>query len=132
MPVTFTASTGSANAAPLLVYPGRLDTTPLPECLRCGACCFSTLERYAPVTGDDYSRLGDHAEENVRFIGNRAFMRLVDGHCRALRVDGAGQFACSVYEQRPEICRELQRGSPACAGERALKGDRPLTALRTR
>ena len=24
----------------------------LPECLACGTCCFSTLERYVPVAGD--------------------------------------------------------------------------------
>jgi hypothetical protein len=52
-----------------------------------------------------------------------------DGHCAALLVrvgeDGAREYFCSVYETRPATCRELERGSPQCAGEIALKGERP-------
>ena len=106
---------------------------PVPECLACGTCCFSTLERYVPVSGDDYTRLGEHAEGLVNWIGNRAYLRMEDGRCAALRIDArgdGGRFVCSAYEVRPEICRELERGSPACAGERATKADRPVAALR--
>ena len=47
---------------------------------------------------------------------------------RSVRVgeDGARQYFCSVYEKRPATCRELERGSPQCAGEIALKGERPF------
>lgn len=74
------------------------------------------------VTGDDYERMGDDAEDWVHWIGNQAFLRIVGapGRCAALRVE-AGQYLCAIYERRPEICRALERGSPACAGERALK-----------
>ncbi len=83
-----------------------------------------------PVSGDDHARLGDDAALLVVFHGNRAFMRMEDGHCAALRVDGAaGSFVCGVYERRPETCRALARGSGACAGERATKQDRPVAAL---
>jgi Fe-S-cluster containining protein len=101
-----------------------------PQCLACGACCFSRLDRYVPVDGDDHARLGDAAEELVTWIGNRAYMRMEDGHCAALRVDReARRFVCTVYEARPRTCRDLARGSPECAGERATKGERPLIAL---
>jgi Fe-S-cluster containining protein len=104
-----------------------------PECLACGTCCFSTLSRYVPVTGDDYARLGDLATTLVEWEENRAYMRIEDGHCAALRVDLAQrQFVCTVYEARPETCRALARGSPECAGERATKGERPVVALRVR
>lgn len=104
-----------------------------PECVACGVCCFSTLERYIQVDGDDYERLGDDAERLVHFIENRAYMRLVEGHCAALQVDrDAGRFWCTVYDRRPRICRDLERGSPACAGERATKGDRPLGLIARR
>jgi Fe-S-cluster containining protein len=104
-----------------------------PECLECGACCFSTLDRFVRVTGDDHARLGPRADDLVNFIENRAYMRLVEGHCAALRLDhDPDRFFCSVYDQRPEVCRALARGSPACAGERATKGDRPLLTLRAR
>jgi Fe-S-cluster containining protein len=107
------------------------------DCTRCGACCFSESDRHARVTGDDYERLGDDAARLVVFLGNQAFMRLVRmddvaggtarvGHCAALVVDpSAGTFLCSVYDRRPDVCRDLDRGSPACAGERFVKGDRP-------
>jgi len=95
-----------------------------PPCLECGACCFSDLETSIRVTGDDHARLGAAADALVRFVGNRAYMRLVDGHCAALRVEARGRFVCTVYESRPAICRDLARESPQCAAERFAKADR--------
>ncbi|MEY4513042.1 MAG: hypothetical protein RLZZ450_5164 [Pseudomonadota bacterium] len=97
-----------------------------PPCLRCGACCFSSLVSYVRVSGDDYTRLGEHAEPLTSFLGNRCYMRMTDGHCAALVVDAEGSFVCSVYEQRPDICRELARESSQCEAERAQKAERPL------
>ena len=57
----------------------------------------------------------------TRFVGNRCFMRMSEGHCIALRREASGLQLCSVYERRPRICRELERGSPACAAERLRK-----------
>ena len=103
----------------------------VPECLRCGTCCFSALETYVRVSGEDFARLGDAAGALVAWSGNRAYMRMRDGHCAALRVDAsAGAFVCTAYERRPRICRDLERGSPECQGEIAVKGERPLRVLR--
>ena len=102
----------------------------LPECLRCGACCFSKLATYVRVTGDDHARLADDAERVTVFEGNRCYMRMTDGHCAALVLAPSGEFFCSVYEHRPSVCRELARGSSACAAERELKQERAHTALR--
>ena len=108
-------------------------TDEAPACLSCGVCCFSTLTRYVPVTGDDYARLGEDAARLVTWTDNRAYMRIEDGHCAALAIDvTTKQFVCTMYVSRPETCRELARGSPACGGERATKGERPLIALRAR
>jgi uncharacterized protein len=102
-----------------------------PECTSCGTCCFSQLERYVRVLGGDHARLGNQAEDLVAFVGNRAYMKMIDGHCAALRVGGSqGRFVCTAYEARPQICRDLQRGSPECLGEIGSKEDRPLLALR--
>ncbi|MDB5220206.1 MAG: hypothetical protein JWO86_8133 [Myxococcaceae bacterium] len=50
--------------------------------------------------------------------------------CVALAIDAAtGTFACSIYETRPQVCRDLERASSACRGELATKGDRPKRAL---
>jgi hypothetical protein len=101
---------------------------PPTDCLRCGVCCFSQLETFVRVTGDDWTRLGDVAEEMAHFIGHRAYMKMADNHCAALELrrtpGGEPEFFCTVYENRPQVCRDLARGSPQCAGERASKQDR--------
>ncbi len=80
------------------------------------------------VTGDDWARLGERAEAMAHFIGHRAFMRMRDGHCAALEIrrepgdaNGAADYFCAIYERRPQICRDLARGSPECLGERTVK-----------
>jgi Fe-S-cluster containining protein len=101
------------------------------DCQHCAACCFSELARYVRVTGNDYARLGADAVAYVHFIDNRAFMLMTDGHCAALEFElESMRFVCQVYEHRPEVCRELERGSTACKGERHAKGDRSLVLLR--
>jgi len=98
-----------------------------PECLNCGACCFSTADEYVAVTGDDWSRLGAAAERWAVFGNNRAFMRMESGHCAALRLEPASllepvaKLVCSIYETRPQVCRDLSRGSGECHGEWTLK-----------
>jgi uncharacterized protein len=89
-------------------------------------CCHSSSERFVRVTGSDWARLGDAAERVAHFTGrgNEAYMRMADGHCAALVVRSAGdgpEFFCTIYETRPQICRDLARGSPECDGERTLK-----------
>ena len=78
-----------------------------------------------PVRGEDWSRLGEKAESVAHFIGHRAFMRMQGGHCAALQVsrgaEGRSAFFCLIYEQRPQVCRDLARGSPQCAADRASK-----------
>lgn len=95
-------------------------------------CCCSTLPAYVRVTGDDWARLGDAAERLAHFLGHRAYMRMHDGHCAALEfrraADGGTEFFCTIYERRPQICRDLARGSPECAGERATKAARVAAA----
>jgi Fe-S-cluster containining protein len=101
---------------------------PAPTCLSCGVCCFSRLETYVRVSGDDWSLLGEEVDRFAHFLGNRAYLKIHDGHCAALEIrsgnDGQRTYFCTIYDRRPQICRDLDRGSPQCEGERALKGDR--------
>lgn len=108
---------------------GRGVSTSPSDCLRCGVCCHSKLDTYVRVTGDDWARLGDAADRVAHFLGNRAYMRMNEaGRCAALEVrataDGAREFFCTVYARRPQVCRDLARGSPECEGERLAKGAR--------
>lgn len=103
-------------------------------CLRCGVCCFSRLDTYVRVTGEDWSRLGESADALAHFIGHRAYLRMTDGHCAALAIkpaaDGSGarEYFCTIYERRPQTCHDLARGSPECEAEIALKGGRPAAS----
>jgi Fe-S-cluster containining protein len=102
----------------------------VPECLACGACCFADLPHYVRVMGEDYARLGEDAEELTVWRENQAFMKMTDGRCAALDLRPADRvFACTIYERRPAICRELHRGSPACRAERHGKAQYALRVL---
>jgi len=103
-------------------------TTSTPECLHCGACCFSPSERYVPVTGDDHLRLGDEAESLTQFLGNRCFMRMADNHCAALTPTTDGRFVCRIYALRPEVCRALTRGGASCLAELSSKAEQAQRA----
>lgn len=49
--------------------------------------------------------------------GSQVMLRSADGWCAALDRD---TYLCSIYEQRPLICREFELGSPECLDERKL------------
>src|ERR1700689_5418988 len=94
-----------------------------PECLTCGVCCFSLLENYVRVSGDDHARLAERGDELARFDGNRAYRRMRDGDCASVRIEKQPrQLVCSIDDARPAVCRELPRRSSACRGEVATKG----------
>jgi Fe-S-cluster containining protein len=102
----------------------------VPECMDCGACCFSSLPEYVRVFGADWDRMDERARELTQFIGNQCYMRIEGGRCAALVIDPlARRFFCSIYEMRPDCCRALERGRGACLGERHEKADRPLIAV---
>jgi Fe-S-cluster containining protein len=83
------------------------------------------------VTGDDYARLGDGAEGVSVFIGHRCYMRMYEGHCAQLKRDAAGRFVCSIYEQRPDVCRTLERASASCEAERERKASLALRSVQS-
>lgn len=51
----------------------------------------------------------------VNADGSESMLRLDDGWCSALNRD---TFMCSIYENRPWICREFEMGSYECINER--------------
>ena len=54
---------------------GPNPVNPPNDCLRCGVCCFSRLETFVLVTGEDWERLGADAARVARFTGHRAYMK---------------------------------------------------------
>jgi hypothetical protein len=95
-------------------------------CTSCGVCCFSTLPEYIRVFGVDWDRMSERARELTEFIENRCYMRVVHdaatpggSHCAALVVapGAALAFTCSIYDERPDCCRALERGSGSCRAD---------------
>ncbi|MFC1611365.1 YkgJ family cysteine cluster protein [Myxococcota bacterium] len=98
------------------------------NCQLCGACCFSDSDTYVPVNEPDRVRLGEDAGHFVRTDGRDQYLKMRSYNCIALAVQ-AGIFVCTIYDRRPEICRELERGSPACREEFEIKKDRARRVL---
>jgi hypothetical protein len=78
------------------------------------------------VTGEDHARLGEYAYSHAVFIEHRCYMRMREECCAALQILACGKFICSVYERRPEICREIVPGGPVCQAEKQAKASRAI------
>ena len=106
-------------------------SVPIPDCVTCGACCVyglvipinrrepEPLERYIEVTLDDAPDV----------VIERAFERDEgDGRCVNMAGDVGVEIGCTVYPDRPQICRDFDAGSDRCFGYRRMYGiDPPLT-----
>ena len=54
-------------------------------------------------------------------------MKGTPGRCVALTGTIGAATCCTIYEARPEVCRELQPGTEACNAARALYGLEPIS-----
>ncbi|TVP61127.1 MAG: YkgJ family cysteine cluster protein [Halomonadaceae bacterium] len=95
-----------------------IPVTELPDpsisCSRCSACCCRLEVILISDTGVP-----------PRFItetpgGSHVMERLDDGWCAAL---DRNTMLCSIYEQRPWVCREFEMGSYECLVERQENGE---------
>jgi Fe-S-cluster containining protein len=106
-------------------------TEPIPDCVTCGACCVyglvipinrrepEPLERYIEVTLDDAP---DVVIERVFERDER------DGRCVNMAGEVGVEIGCTVYPDRPQICRDFDAGSDRCFGYRRMYGvDPPLS-----
>lgn len=75
----------------------------LPVCAGCGRCCHLVVEL----------RPGDHvpAAFVVEHAGRRCLEQRGDGACVAL--DPATR-RCTIYDTRPQTCRDFNRGETLC------------------
>jgi Fe-S-cluster containining protein len=91
------------------------------DCVGCGRCCHHGPETVHFFEADE-ARMGvallaeyTHVLERppgFRFMNN-------DGACAGLDRSAAGHYPCKVYGVRPEGCRVVEAGSPACMEARA-------------
>lgn len=76
----------------------------LPACAGCGRCCYQVVE-LVPLTDDVPEELV------VEHDGVRCLEQRGDGACMAL--DLTTQL-CTIYERRPQVCRDFRRGEALC------------------
>lgn len=84
-----------------------------PPCTECGACCAHHDPKWVEVTAADASRI---PVELLQAGDIQPFaLKMGSGRCAALAGIVGRETACRIYEQRPAICRNVQRGDALCA-----------------
>jgi Fe-S-cluster containining protein len=103
-----------------------IDGEPDPEgasCVACGRCCHHG-PRTVHLLEADEARLGKRLlEQYTEVTDGPPWMRFVKNAgecCGGLDVATPGRFPCAIYDLRPEDCRIVEPGSPACLEARAL------------
>jgi uncharacterized protein len=88
-------------------------------CTSCGACCDYSA---------DWPRFTIESDETLDlipadFVNERqSGMRCIGARCAALAGTIGVQTSCSIYDVRPEVCRDCQPGDDACTMARAARG----------
>jgi uncharacterized protein len=86
-------------------------TQPLPTCANCQACCCRLEVMLITDTGVPEEYIATDK------WGGQVMHRLDDGWCAALDRD---TLMCTIYDNRPLICREFEMGEYECLAERKL------------
>ena len=92
------------------------------DCQACAACCRGA---FAQVTISPQEPIISLRPELVRYRDGFFELARTDDHCAALASDDEMAFTCSVYEQRPESCRNFETGSERCLAARRRVGIDP-------
>lgn len=93
------------------------------DCVECGRCCHHG-PRTVHLLEADEERLGEALLAAMTDLeanppGFR-FVRNAGEHCVALDTSVPGRFPCRIYAVRPDDCRIVEPGSPACLEARRL------------
>jgi Fe-S-cluster containining protein len=94
----------------------------------CGRCCHHGPSTVHLLESDEARVLahpdGDAILRRLTVLDARPpgwrFVKNTGERCAALDVSTPGRFPCSMYEVRPDDCRIVEPGSPACLEARRL------------
>jgi Fe-S-cluster containining protein len=93
------------------------------DCVTCGRCCHHSPRTVHLLVSDD-ERIPPAVLRRLTIVDDTPpgwrFMRNDGERCAALDVTTPGRFPCSIYDQRPDDCRLVEPGSPACLEARRL------------
>jgi uncharacterized protein len=98
------------------------------DCISCGRCC-----NHGPCTvhllDTDEARMlsrpdGHELLRRLTVVDERPpgwrFVDNTEERCAALIVTEPGRYPCAIYDVRPDDCRLVEPGSPACLEARRL------------
>lgn len=91
------------------------------DCVQCGRCCHHG-PRTVHLLEADEARMGEEmmAEWTVLEPPYFRFIKNAGDACGGLDRSVPGLYPCAIYEHRPEDCRIVEAGSPACMEARRL------------
>jgi Fe-S-cluster containining protein len=93
------------------------------DCVGCGRCCHHPPRTVHLLETDD-ARMSEKVLRRLTVLDPTPpgwrFMKNEGERCAGLDVSTPGLFPCSVYDERPEDCRIVEPGSPACLEARRL------------
>jgi Fe-S-cluster containining protein len=97
------------------------------DCQACAACCHGD-EGWVHVDASDDVRV-DASPALQRLVvltrhGGyvKRSLKMIDGACAGLSRLARDRFSCTVYDDRPSVCRTVERGSDACRSARRAQG----------
>jgi Fe-S-cluster containining protein len=114
--------------SPVVDSPGRVPDPDGADCVACGRCCHHGPRTVHLLESDEARILAAPDGEAIlrrltvleakppgfRFVCNTG------ERCGALDVSVADRYPCAIYEVRPDDCRIVEPGSPACLEARRL------------
>jgi Fe-S-cluster containining protein len=102
------------------------------DCVACGRCCYYNKPNYALLYPEDIAafRVAGLARLTTKSTlsgdslragedGSEIYMRMENGRCCALDVNPGVSYKCSIYEDRPLLCRMYEPGNAECLEARA-------------
>jgi len=93
------------------------------DCVACGRCCHHG-PRTVHLLESDEARLGDELLAQYTVLEKRPpyfrFVKNEGARCGALDCTTPGKYPCAIYARRPDDCRIVEPGSPACLEARRL------------
>jgi Fe-S-cluster containining protein len=93
------------------------------DCVACGRCCHHGPSTVHLLESDE-ARMGEALLAEYTYISPRPpYFRFVknDGErCAGLDCTAPNRFPCRIYAERPDDCRLVEPGSPACLEARRL------------
>lgn len=85
------------------------------DCQACGACCSKLA-----VDVDPFDEVPVHLTKDDRIVG--PIMRERKGQCICLKGQIGVKVRCSIYENRPTVCRVFRPGNNMCLTVRSERG----------